>query len=100
MRILGVLADIINTKRPEPLYGIFNPEPATPEFNATPVIIISAVCVGVVAGIIMLVKKSLKNREINNAQALYGPPQMFNKPNELDDKSKVDVIDDNNQKEE
>ena len=89
MKILSFLPNLIgdakiemqtyNPKLVAPLYGPPN------TFLGVPIrIAISVVCIGVVVGIIVLVKRKMKKNDINNAQALYGPPENFKKKSKVD----------------
>ncbi len=67
------------------VYGVFKPEPEKPNYSL--IIGISTACVGVIAGIIILIKKKHKksNQKKNDGpEDLYGCPR----PDEMDGESK------------
>ena len=92
MKLFSLLSNLIGYTKAE-LYGVESPYVyeiqsaygvPTPEIKipAAPIIIaISAVCVGVTVGIVILVKRKMKKNNINNeARCLYGPPSFYKKP--------------------
>jgi len=83
LKISNLFADAVNYLQQSDLYG---PPQAFEHDNSsvTPIIIISAIGVGIVAGLVVLIRRKLKKCNNNSSpQGLYGPPSMFEPPEDL-----------------
>lgn len=81
MNFTSLIADIMVQSE---MYGVPAPKPSNVNM---PIIIIvaAAVTIGVATGVILLIKRMLKKKNnINNAQALYGPPENFKKKSKVE----------------
>ncbi len=63
------------------IYGVPKPEPVVGGLTSW-IIFFGVVAIGIVAGIIILLKHAFKKKP-EQAQGLYGPPKMFEPPQDL-----------------
>ncbi len=68
MKLLSILADLIGSDISSEVYG---PPPAdVPTSSSSPIVILSAVCIGIVAGIVILLTRKFKKKSKDNDKTI------------------------------